>query len=147
MVAVNLNGPLKHLKSIVPHMIKHKSGHVVAISSTAAKLGFSLRTSYAAAKHGIVGALDTIRGEISRHNIHVSNLMPGYVKTNVSNNALSSAPGQTFGKTDTNVGEGMEPSDFAKWAVYEIYVKNPEVAIATNWMLIRTITMIRHIWP
>lgn len=104
MIAVNLNGPLKHLKLILPHMIKHKGGHVVGISSTAAKLGFALRTSYAASKHGIVGALDTIRAEVTRHNIHVSNLMPGYVKTNVSKNALSSAAGQTFGKVDANIG-------------------------------------------
>jgi hypothetical protein len=33
--------------------------------------------------------------------------MPGYIKTNISINALASGAGEKFGKTDTNIDEGM----------------------------------------
>jgi len=74
-------------------MIQNKSGHIVGISSTAAKLGFPTRSSYAGSKHALVGMLDCIRNEVSHHNINVTNIMPGFVRTNVSKNAMVGAAG------------------------------------------------------
>lgn len=50
--------------------------------------------------------------------------MPGYVKTKVCENAMAGAPGQTFGKTDPNIGTGMDPADFAHQAVIEVYLRS-----------------------
>jgi hypothetical protein len=33
--------------------------------------------------------------------------MPGYIKTNLSQNALSASAGEKFGKTDENIAHGM----------------------------------------
>jgi short-subunit dehydrogenase len=128
-------------------MIKNKNGHVVGVSSTAGKLGFPLRTSYAGSKHAIIGVLDALRAEVNIHNILVTNIMPGYVKTNVSKNAMMAAPGETFGKTDSNIDEGMEAVDFAKQAVLEIYTGNPEVSVADNWIKIRIFVILRAVFP
>lgn len=45
-------------------MMSSGFGHVVNISSVAGKFGTSLRTSYAAAKFGMMGMMDTLRCEV-----------------------------------------------------------------------------------
>jgi len=49
--------------------------------------------------------------------------MPGYVKTKISENAFGAEEGKKFGKTDTNIGGGMDPEKFAKQTVRAIYNK------------------------
>lgn len=90
---VNVHGPYRHLQLIVPHMIKHKSGQIVGISSLAGKLATAYRTSYSGSKHAFIGILDSLRTELRPYGIRVCNVMPGYIKTNISKNALSSGAG------------------------------------------------------
>lgn len=108
MFDVNVHGPYRHLQLIAPHMIKNKSGHIVGVSSLAGKLATAYRTSYAGSKHAFIGILDALRTELKPYNIRVSNIMPGYIKTNLSKNALAAGAGQKFGKTDTNIESGMD---------------------------------------
>lgn len=61
MFNVNVNGPYLHLKCLIDHMIKNKSGQIVGISSAQAKLATGYRTSYAGSKHAITGILDSLR--------------------------------------------------------------------------------------
>jgi short-subunit dehydrogenase len=74
-------------------MIKHKSGQIVGISSLAGKLATAYRTSYSGSKHAFIGILDSLRTELRPYGIRVCNVMPGYIKTNISKNALSSGAG------------------------------------------------------
>lgn len=105
---VNVHGPYRHLQLVVPHMIKNKGGHIVGISSQAGKLATAYRTSYAGSKHAFIGILDSLRTELKPYNIRVCNIMPGYIKTNLSKNALAGGAGEKFGKTDTNIENGMD---------------------------------------
>ncbi len=73
--------------------------------------------------------------------------MPGYVKTKICENAMAGAPGQTFGKTDPNIGTGMDPADFAHQTVIEVYLHSTEVSVATNWYLVQAIIMLRAVLP
>ena len=40
--------------------------------------------------------------------------MPGYIKTNISKNAMGAEKGVKFGVTDTNIESGMDPEKFAR---------------------------------
>jgi short-subunit dehydrogenase len=111
---VNVHGPFVHLKLIVPHLMKHKTGQIVGITSLAGKLATAYRSSYAGSKHAFIGILNSLRSELKPYNIKVCNLMPGYIRTNLAKNAYSAAPGEKFGKTDLNIYEGMDPAVFAK---------------------------------
>lgn len=63
MFDVNVNGPYCHIQSLLEHMIKNKSGHIVAITSVQGKLAPPFRTSYAGSKHAFIGILDSLRSE------------------------------------------------------------------------------------
>ena len=58
---INLNGPFNHLQLIAKHMIHNRSGHIVGVTSVAAKLPTAYRSSYACSKNAFVGLLDTLR--------------------------------------------------------------------------------------
>lgn len=68
--------------------MKHKSGQIVGISSAAGRLATACRSSYGGSKHAIIGILDSLRTELHPFGIGVTNIMPGYVRTNISKNAL-----------------------------------------------------------
>lgn len=93
MFDVNVNGPFRHIQTILPHMIKNKGGQIVGITSIQAKLATAYRSSYAASKHALLGILDSLRSELADKNIVVTNILPGYIKTNISKNALGSGAG------------------------------------------------------
>ena len=119
---VNVNGPYRHIQCIIPHMITNKCGQIVGVTSAAGKLGTIYRTSYAGSKHAFIGILDSLRSEMHPHGIKITNLMPGYVATNISVNAFGSGAGDKFGATDKNIEGGQNPKEFAEMAVEAIYM-------------------------
>ena len=100
---MNVNGPYRHLQLVVPHMLKNKSGQIIGITSQAGKISTAYRSSYGGSKAAFIGIMYSLRSELAPFGVRVCNLMPGYVKTNISINALGSSAGQKFGKTDTNI--------------------------------------------
>src|SRR5262249_23919876 len=55
MVDVNLNGAFYCAKHVSRGMIERKAGAIVNIASIAGRIGYALRTPYAATKWGLVG--------------------------------------------------------------------------------------------
>ena len=113
MIDVNLLGTIAISKAILPHFIENKSGHYVTITSLMGKFGAPLRSGYAAAKHGLHGFFDVLRAETFKDNVKVTLICPGYVRTNISKNALI-ASGEKQGTMDDATDKGMTPSDLAK---------------------------------
>ena len=96
-------------KAVLPYMIQQKSGQFIVISSVAGKVGTPMRSGYNAAKHALHGFYDSLRAEVFEDNILVTVVCPGYIKTNVSLNALDSTGGK-YGQMDSNQEKGM-PAD------------------------------------
>lgn len=69
---------------------------------------------------------------MASNNIKVTMILPGYVKTNISKNALAAEAGKSFGKTDKNIEKGMEVEAFAVEAVKAIYRKENEAQISRS---------------
>lgn len=103
MYNINVHGPFRHIQCLLPHMIKNKSGSIVGITSVAGKLASSFRSSYAGSKHAFIGILDSLRSEVHSYGIKVVNIMPGYVSTNLSKNALVGGKDEKLGFTDKNI--------------------------------------------
>ncbi len=113
IMKVNFLGAVALTKTVLPSMIERKSGYIVVVSSVMGKFGTQLRSGYAASKHALHGFFDSLRSEVYRDNIQVTLVTPGYVRTNVSVNALK-GDGSKFNKMEPGQEHGMSPSDCAK---------------------------------
>jgi short-subunit dehydrogenase len=123
---INFFGVIALTKAVLPYMIAQKSGHITVTSSIMGKLGTPFRSGYAATKHALHGFFDSLRAEIYRENIQVTLICPGYIRTNVSVNAITS-DGSKYGKMDTNQAKGMSADECAKRILDAIYHKKEEV--------------------
>lgn len=130
LINIDLIAPIWLTQLQLQKMVAAGGAHIVAISSVAGRIGPPLRTAYAAAKHGLIGYMDSLRTEVSvRHNIHVTNVLPGSVATNVSRNALT-ADGSSRGKSDANIDGGDDPADLANDILQAVLDKTPELIFA-----------------
>lgn len=129
LIDINYLGTIALTKALLPHFIKKQSGHIVATTSIVGKIGTPLRSSYAASKHALHGFFDSLRAEVHNDNIAVTLVCPGYVKTNVSINALT-GNGIAQNTMDKATQNGIAPEHFAKLMAKAIHKKKQEVYIA-----------------
>lgn len=128
LMNINYFGTVHLSKLLIPHFIKQNSGHFVVITSLVGKFGSPLRTSYAAAKHALHGFFESLRAELSKNNVKVTLICPGYIKTNISLNALTGS-GEAQNKMDNAQANGMTVETFSKKAIRAISRGKKEVYI------------------
>lgn len=120
---------LIHLsKILLPKMIKEGGGKMVVISSLVGKFSTPLRSGYSAAKHALHGFFDALRTEHKKDNIKVCIICPGFIKTDISVNALT-GNGNSLNEMDDAQANGMSASAFAEKAVGAIERNKDEVYI------------------
>lgn len=137
LLDVDLTGTIAVTKSVLEPMIQQKSGQIVVITSIMGKLGAPLRSSYAAAKHGLHGYFDTLRAELYDDGIRVLLVCPGFVRTNISINALV-ADGSQQGTMDEATGKGFLPEEVATKILKAIKRGKEEIVIAKGKVLLAT---------
>jgi NAD(P)-dependent dehydrogenase (short-subunit alcohol dehydrogenase family) len=62
-------------------MMKQKKGHIINISSFAGVAGKQGLAAYSASKAGVIGFTKTAAKELSRYNIMVNAVLPGFMMT------------------------------------------------------------------
>lgn len=122
-------------KALAPGMVARKRGHVVVISSVVGYISTPLRTGYAAAKHALHGFFDAARAELWRDQVKFTVVCPGFIRTQVSVNAVK-GDGSPHAVMDDSLAKGMDPARCAKkiWdgvarGVEEIHVGKERIAI------------------
>ncbi len=107
IMQVNFFAPVLHSKLTIKELFDHQSLGIINICSLAGKLSIPMRSSYTASKHAMQAYFNALRFELKPSNIHVLTVYPGYIKTNLSNNALT-ADGTCHGKLDSNQKKGIK---------------------------------------
>ncbi len=110
---IDVLGQIALTKQVLPVMVEQGGGRMVVTASVAGKVGVPLRTGYCAAKHAVMGFFDALRTEVAHLGIAVSTVVPGFIRTNVSSNALR-GDGAATGQTDDDIAGGMEVSRCAE---------------------------------
>jgi dehydrogenase/reductase SDR family protein 7B len=128
LMQINYFSPVALSKALLPHFISQNGGHLVVVSSIAGKFGFSLRSSYAAAKHALHGYFEALRLELRNVPVHVTMVCPGRVKTNVSVNALQ-GNGKAHSQMDDGQRKGISAESCARQIAKAINNKKYEVLI------------------
>lgn len=128
LMRINFWGTVALSKAVLPTMIAQGGGHIICISSLVGKFGTRLRSAYSASKHALHGYFDSLRSEVYDKNVHITIACPGYIKTNVTINALT-ADGTPQGTMDEAQANGMSPEACAAEIVKAIEQKKEEVYI------------------
>ncbi|WP_089603834.1 SDR family NAD(P)-dependent oxidoreductase [Acinetobacter piscicola] len=103
-------------KLVLPTFLAQKSGRIAFVSSVAGLLGTQYRATYSAAKAAIHMWANSLRAEVAQEGVKVSVIFPGFVKTNVSFNALNGA-GKPQAHQDDAIENGLEADEFAQQTV------------------------------
>ena len=128
LMDVNFLGTIALTKAVLPSMIKRNQGQIATVTSLVGKFGTPLRSTYSASKHALHGFFDSLRVELADTKISISMVLPGFIKTNVSLNAMTQ-DGSKQGSMDKQTGEGMEPELFAKILRKRLQNKEHEIMI------------------
>ncbi len=119
LMNVNYLGTVAMTKAVLPVMLTHQLGHIVTLTSLTGKFGAPLRSSYAASKHALHGFFDSLRAELFHTPIKITLVCPGYVRTNISINALTN-DGAAQGTMDDATNKGMDPDILAERILRDI---------------------------
>ncbi|MEQ9466435.1 MAG: SDR family oxidoreductase [Ekhidna sp.] len=128
LMEVNYFGSITLSKSLLPDMVKRKKGHHVIVTSTVGIINTPFRSGYGASKHALHGFYDALRAEHHDDGIKVTIVLPGYIKTNISYNALV-GDGSQQNKMDPGQEKGMSPQKCARLIIKAIESGKQEVYI------------------
>lgn len=115
-------------KTVLPHLLAQKSGQISFVSSIAGLLGTQYRASYSAAKAAIHMWANSLRAEVAKDGVDVAVIFPGFVKTDVSINALDGA-GNPQGYDNEATANGLEVEDFAIQVVNALVAKQEYIVV------------------
>jgi dehydrogenase/reductase SDR family member 7B len=118
LMRVNFLSQASLAKSVVAnHMAPSGAGSIVWISSVQGFLPLPNRSSYVASKHAVEGYTASMRAELVHSGITVHTVSPGYVKTNLSVNAVTEA-GTPSGVIDSN-HQSAPPPEAVAWTILD----------------------------
>lgn len=91
VVDINLLGPIRLTKAVLPSMMERRWGRIVNISSDAGRVGSSLEAVYSGAKGGVIAFGKTIARESVKHGVTVNTVCPGPTATPLLDQIISQA--------------------------------------------------------
>jgi len=126
-IAVDLNGMFYCTRRAVPLLKAAGGGSIINLSSVAGRLGYPLRTAYAAAKWGVVGFTKSLAIELGPANIRVNAIQPGIVEGERIERVISAkakALGVSFDEykrqllSKVSLRRTVSPEDIANMALF-----------------------------
>jgi short-subunit dehydrogenase len=83
LIQTNLAGAIATVNAAVEHFLARGRGHVVGISSLASRQPLAKQAAYCASKAGLSMYLRSARMELRRKGVSVTDILPGYVMTDI----------------------------------------------------------------
>jgi 3-oxoacyl-[acyl-carrier protein] reductase len=124
-LAVNLVGPWRVLREVLPPMVAAGRGRVVVTSSLAGLTGQPGQTAYAMAKGALIGLARAAAAEVGRHGVSVNVVVPGFVDTPMT--AALAADRRDDLLAGVPIGRAIRPDEVAE--AVEFLTTGP---VATN---------------
>lgn len=88
VVGVNLKGVIHGVHFFVPPMVQRaRGGHIINIASLAGIMGSSNLGAYSTTKFAVVGLSESLRDELRSHDIGVTAICPGFIKTAIADSS------------------------------------------------------------
>lgn len=125
---VNFFGPVFLTQELLPSMIKRGSGRIVVVASVLGKFHLPGRSAYSASKHALIGYFNTLRTELGTSGIGVTVVCPGWIATNISQNALT-ADGTKYEKTTPRRSSKMSAETCSRHIIRAIAAQKNEATM------------------
>ncbi len=98
---VNFWGAVNLTRAILPIMQTQKFGHIISVSSLSGCIALPGDSMYAASKHALEAAMESLSNEVFHHNIHVTTVQPGALDTNLLKGDTATAKAQNSSSKNT----------------------------------------------
>lgn len=134
VMEIDYFGTVALTKALLPHFVQRKSGHFAVVTSLMGLFSSPLRSGYCGAKHALHGFFESLRAEHHDDGIHVTMVCPGFIRTDISLNAVV-GDGSQQGTMDEKTGKGMSPEDCAERLVRAVNKRKPLVLIGRTEIL------------
>jgi NAD(P)-dependent dehydrogenase (short-subunit alcohol dehydrogenase family) len=85
---VNAGSMFLLCQAVLPHMLEHKQGKIINMSSVAGTLGLPELSSYVTSKAAIIGLTKSLAVEFAESNIQINAVAPGFCKTSYFENFM-----------------------------------------------------------
>jgi NAD(P)-dependent dehydrogenase (short-subunit alcohol dehydrogenase family) len=92
---VNATGPFYCCRAAVPDMIERGWGRIINVASYAALSGLPFSSAYSASKHALLGLTRSLALELARYNITANAICPGWVETDMVQQAVANIVAKT----------------------------------------------------
>ncbi|MCP3970889.1 MAG: SDR family oxidoreductase [Rhodobacteraceae bacterium] len=124
---VCLTGQFNMTRTAVPHLRASANPSIINLSSLAGRVGFALRTPYAAAKWGVIGFTKSLSIELGPDRIRVNAVLPGLVSGDRQRRVLEAKAqrlGKSFAETEaqafsyTSIRDYVTPGQIADQCLY-----------------------------
>lgn len=144
VMLVNYLGQVALTKALLPSMMEQSNGHIVFVSSVQGRVAIPYRSAYTVSKHALQAFSDTLRAEVAEYNISVTTASPGYIRTNLSINAIT-GNGKRYGVLDDTTASGYPAPYVADKIFWAIVGRKKELVIAP--LTHRLVIYIRTLCP
>ncbi len=131
---VNCLGTINCIRFAWPYLKSvpgRRGGHIVGISSLAARTGVPGRTTYCASKFAQAGFLEALRIEAADHGITVTVVYPGVVATGIRRHGLNGR-GETAGVSGLDEAGAMPVEECARQIVRAIEGRRRELVMTAR---------------
>ena len=118
--AVNVTGPMRTIRKVLPIFQEKKQGVIINIASVGGLFGSRAGAAYTASKHAVIGLTKNVGYQYAPLGIRCNAIAPGAVNTNIG--ATITAPSE-FGMGRAMMGMAInpragEPEEIAKVALF-----------------------------
>ena len=138
-VDVNIKGVLNGIAAVLPQMLKHGTGHIINIGSTAGRRIFAGAAVYCGTKHAVRAISEGLQLDLSERSvkdgntIKVTTIMPGLVKTELPSSVTHEQSRVQFQSAMDNYEHPLLPHDIAESVAFALstpsHVELGEIAV------------------
>ena len=128
VMEIDYFGTLALTKALLPTMVKRGRGHFVVVTSLMGLFSSPFRSGYCGAKHALHGFFEALRAEHHDDGLKVTMVCPGFIRTNISLNAVV-GDGSQQGTMDAKTGAGMTAEQCAERMVKAVERNKADVLI------------------
>ncbi|MCC7516370.1 MAG: SDR family NAD(P)-dependent oxidoreductase [Pseudomonadales bacterium] len=148
VLGINLWGVLYGCHYFLPYLKKQGEGHIINTSSMAGYFSFPNQSAYCMSKAAVKALSETLRIELACHNIGVTSIHPGAIKTNILHAALAKSGGDEETQKMTALVDrfGKSPDALAQTVVRAVKANKMRVLVGPDAYLLDGLKRLFPVW-